>query len=68
MEQFAEYWSLGKQTPCLAGSLCTAHKLHHWQTPEGSRQTELFRQMVAVDKNDPSRPRNGDRLQNGARL
>ena len=30
--------------------------------------TEIFKTLCAIDKNDPNRPKNGDRYQNGARL
>jgi len=38
----------------------------HWNSPDGKKQTEIFRQMVRIDKNDPNRK--ADRYQNGARL
>lgn len=40
----------------------------HWMTADGKKQTALFKEMVAIDKTDPTRPKNGDRMQNGARL
>jgi hypothetical protein len=56
---YEKYWSFGRN----------GDKPYWWRTPEGKEQSDVFRQMVAMDKKDDvNRPKNGDRFQNGARL